>query len=104
MTKIHYLLVNGEVRTVEAIDGKSLMRTALDNGVSGIDGQCGGELACATCHVYLDPKWMHVAGFPSSDEEEMLDMVDARTPRSRLSCQLRVSPACDGLVVEVGPN
>ena len=77
------------------------MNAALDNLVPGIDADCGGECSCATCHVIVDPAWIGVVGKPSEQEESMLDLNPDREPNSRLSCQIPVSDAIDGLVVQL---
>jgi 2Fe-2S ferredoxin len=104
MTSIHYRLHDSETRKVDAADGESIMRTAVSNDVPGIVGECGGELSCATCHIYVDPQWADRVPPRSLDEEDMLEMVESRTEYSRLSCQIRVSPELDGLEVQVGQN
>lgn len=104
MTSIHYRLHDGETRKVDAVDGESIMRTAVTNDVPGIVGECGGELSCATCHVYMEPQWADRVPPRSPDEEDMLEMVESRTELSRLSCQIRVTPELDGLEVVVGEN
>jgi 2Fe-2S ferredoxin len=76
------------------------METAIRNGVPGIDAECGGACSCATCHVYVDEEWMDAVGQPQSMEEDMLDFAFDVRPNSRLSCQIRVKPELDGLVVE----
>ena len=87
-----------------AID-QSLMEAGKANGVEGILADCGGSCACATCHVYVDPEWQDRVGPPNQVELEMLDMVsDIQRDNSRLSCQVRLSEALDGLKVTVAPN
>lgn len=84
--------------------GDNLMHVALANDISGIPGDCGGQCACGTCHVYIDPAWLERVGSvePGSAEEAMIlgAPVDAR-PNSRLSCQIDLIPALDGLIVEI---
>ncbi len=100
MPKITYISVDGDEQTVEATTGTSLMQTALDEGVDGIVGNCGGEMMCATCHVYVDEAWTEKVGPPSEDESEMLDETACpRQPNSRLSCQIKAAAELDGLVV-----
>ena len=77
------------------------MNVAIDNLVPGIDADCGGECSCATCHVYVHPDWMAAVGQPGEREEEMLDLNPEREANSRLSCQIAVTDALDGLVVTV---
>ena len=99
MTKITYIDASGASRTVEAQVGATVMETALRNSIPGIEAECGGACACATCHVYVADEWTGTVGKASQMEEDMLDFaVDVR-PSSRLSCQIKVSEALDGLVV-----
>lgn len=102
MSKVEYVLPHGERRVVDAEDGASVMRTALDNLVPGIVGECGGELSCATCHVFVAPKWFEQLGGRSAEEEDMLQVTAAEpTEFSRLSCQISCATETDGLVVAV---
>lgn len=99
MTTIIFIEHSGRAHTVQATDGHSLMRTAVSNGVPGIDAECGGACACATCHVYIRPEWLDRVGLAQGNEKEMLDFaLDVRSD-SRLACQITVSPQLDGLVV-----
>lgn len=82
-------------------DSQSLMRVATDNAVPGIDGDCGGEAACGTCHVIVDPQWSEQVGPSGANEEEMLAMNPERQPTSRLSCQIVASTSLDGLIVHL---
>ncbi len=99
MTKVTYIEASGVSRTVEAQVGATVMETALRNSVPGIEAECGGACACATCHVYVADEWTEIAGKPSQMEEDMLDFAADVRPNSRLSCQIKVSEALDGLVV-----
>jgi len=99
MPKVTYIEYNGTEHQVEVPTGLSLMRGAVNNGVPGIDADCGGECACATCHVYVDEAWREKVGSPSPMEEDMLDFGFDVRPNSRLSCQIKVSDELDGLVV-----
>jgi len=101
MAKITYIQHDGGEQTVEVKNGLSVMEGAIRNNVPGIDADCGGACACATCHVYVDPDWMQETGKPSAMEESMLDFAESVEPNSRLSCQIRVSDALDGLVVRL---
>jgi 2Fe-2S ferredoxin len=101
MAKITYIESNGKEHTVEVVDGMSVMEGALKHGVSGIDADCGGACACATCHVYVDEAWLDKAGKASSMEESMLDFANDVEPNSRLSCQIKVRPELDGLIVKI---
>nr|WP_295663006.1 2Fe-2S iron-sulfur cluster-binding protein [Polymorphobacter sp.] len=99
MAKITYIAVDGSARTLEVEDGDSLMEAAVSNGVPAIDGDCGGNCACATCHVHVDAAWLAAAGTRSEMEEAMLDFAEGVTPDSRLACQIIASPALDGMIV-----
>lgn len=88
--------------TLQVPEGSTLMQAATGAGVPGIIGECGGGMACATCHVVVDPAWFGATGGPSAFEADMLDVTDApRQPTSRLSCQLRMGVALDGIVLNV---
>ncbi|MDQ0473020.1 2Fe-2S iron-sulfur cluster-binding protein [Labrys wisconsinensis] len=89
----------GAARTVEAENGATVMETAIRNAIPGILAECGGACACATCHVYVDPAFMPIVGEPEPMEEDMLDFAYDVRPNSRLSCQIRVRDALDGLIV-----
>ena len=99
MIHITYIDSKGTSRTVEAQEGATVMETALRNSVPEIEAECGGACACATCHVYAAPEWSEIVGKPSQMEEDMLDFAADVRPNSRLSCQIKVTPALDGLVV-----
>src|ERR1700686_3008813 len=99
MPKITYIEHDGAVRPVEAEIGSTVMETALRNNVSSIVAECGGSCTCATCLVHGDEKWVPVVGPPSAEEEEMLDTAFEVKPTSRLSCQIKVTEALDGLIV-----
>jgi ferredoxin, 2Fe-2S len=102
---VHLLEPDGRRHTLAARAGASLMRTATGAGIEGIAADCGGSLICATCHVYVDPAWSTRLQVPSSDETAMLEMTAApRRATSRLSCQIVLRAALDGLVVELPPN
>jgi len=101
MPKITFISHNGKENVVDAIEGQSLMSAAIDNGVPGIDADCGGECSCATCHVMVADGWFAKTGGPNVNEEAMLDLNPERTPTSRLSCQIKVTNALDGLVVNL---
>lgn len=81
--------------------GQSAMEVAKRAGVDGIIGECGGSLACATCHVYVDDAWAARIGPPGADESDMLDFAGKRRAESRLSCQIRLRPETDGLVLHL---
>jgi 2Fe-2S ferredoxin len=99
MTKITFIDAAGQSRTVEAEDGSTVMETALKNAIPGIEAECGGACACATCHVYVDESWLERLGKAEQMEEDMLDFAFDVRPTSRLSCQIKVRPEIDGLTV-----
>jgi len=99
MAKITYIEHDGKTHTVEAQNGTTVMENAIKNGIPGIVAECGGACSCATCHVYVDEEWEAVTGQPQAMEEDMLDFAFDVRPNSRLSCQIRVRPEMDGLVV-----
>jgi ferredoxin, 2Fe-2S len=99
MAKITFIDSDGTPRTVEGEVGSTVMETAINNGVPGIEAECGGACACSTCHVYIDEAWREKVGAPSPMEEDMLDFAYGVQPNSRLSCQIKVSEEFDGLVV-----
>ena len=101
MAKITYIEHGGTEHVVDVPNGLTVMEGARDNGIPGIEADCGGACACSTCHVYVHPDW--VAKLPEKDamEEDMLDFAYDVRPTSRLSCQIRVSEELDGLTVTV---
>jgi len=99
MAKITYIDSGGTARTIDAELGSTVMETAIKNDVPGIEAECGGACACATCHVYVDEAWREKAGAPSAMEESMLDFAENVEPNSRLSCQIKVTDELDGLIV-----
>ena len=99
MPKITYISYDGKKHDVEAEVGTSVMENAVKNNVPGIDADCGGACACATCHVYVDKGWLSKVGERSEMEEDMLDFAFEVKDNSRLSCQIEVSDALDGLIV-----
>jgi ferredoxin, 2Fe-2S len=103
MAKITYIEHSGREHTVEVPLGLSVMRGAVDNNIPGIDADCGGECACATCHVYVQEPWLAQIGSPApgSQEASMLSFAALAQPNSRLSCQLKVTETLDGLVVRM---
>ena len=101
MPKITYIEHNGKSHTLEVANGLTVMEGAVQNNITGIDADCGGSCACATCHVYVDKKWFNKLPNKESAEEDMLDMAFEPKKFSRLSCQLAVSDALDGLVVKM---
>lgn len=101
MPKVCFIEFNGTRHDVSVADGTSLMRAAVDNGVPGIDGDCGGLCACATCHVYVEPEWVEKTGARTESEVDMLDFAAGTQPNSRLACQIKLSPELDGLTVRM---
>jgi len=101
MVKVTFIEHSGTQHTVEAKPGESLMQAAQNNSVPGIDADCGGACACATCHVFVADEWLSRVPPPSDNEDAMLDVVEERRPNSRLSCQIAVDVALDGIVVSL---
>ena len=99
MAKINFIDHSGETRTVEAETGSTVMEVAIRNSIPGIEAECGGACACATCHVYVEESWREKVGAPTPMEEDMLDFGYDIKPNSRLSCQIKVTDALDGLVI-----
>src|SRR5262249_23230713 len=104
MPKITFNDSSGAGRTIEAELGSTVMETAIRNNIPGIEAECGGACACATCHVYVEETWKEKTGDPSPMEEDMLDFAFDVRPTSRLSCQIKVTEDLDGLVVTVPPR
>lgn len=103
MPSVTYVQHDGAAQAIEVADGENVMRGALNNDLPGIVGECGGGLACATCHCYVDDAWTAKVGGPSSqDETDMLESTAAEvTHASRLSCQIVITPALDGLIIHL---
>ena len=101
--KIHVTDQAGTEHELEGLDGWRVMEVIRDWGLN-IKAECGGALSCATCHVYVDPAWSDAVGAPSEDEEDMLDSVGDVRSTSRLSCQILMSDALDGLKVTLAPS
>jgi 2Fe-2S ferredoxin len=99
MAKITYVEHNGAEHVVDVKNGLSVMEGAVKNNIPGIDADCGGACACATCHVYVDQAWLDKTGDRSAMEESMLDFAEGVEANSRLSCQIKVSDELDGLRV-----
>ena len=99
MTKITYTDQQGNSKTIEVENGLSVMEGAIQNDIPGIDADCGGSMACATCHVYVEEKWLNKLPKPEEGEIDMIDMAFEPKKNSRLSCQLIVSDELDGLQV-----
>ncbi len=101
MAKITYIEHDGKEHVIDVKNGLSVMEGAVKNNIPGIDADCGGACACATCHVYVDDAWTSKTGEKSAMEESMLDFAENVQENSRLSCQIKVSDAVDGLVVRM---
>jgi ferredoxin, 2Fe-2S len=101
MAKITFIQHNGNEITADGVAGMTVMETAVKHQVPGIDADCGGACACATCHVYVEPDWVAKTGKRNPMEEDMLDFAFDVRDNSRLSCQIKVSDALDGLRVKV---
>jgi 2Fe-2S ferredoxin len=101
MAKIRFIQHDGTERVVEGETGKSVMQTARDNMVPGIIGDCGGNCSCATCHGYVDPAWINKLPPRSENELVMLDGVMHLQDNSRLTCQIKLTPELDGIVVRL---
>jgi 2Fe-2S ferredoxin len=101
MAKITYIEHDGGVHAIEVKPGLSVMEGAVKNDVPGIDADCGGACACATCHVYVDEAWLAKTGERTAMEDSMLDFADNVQENSRLSCQIKVTAELDGLIVRM---
>ena len=99
MPKLTFIAFDGTPHALEVPAGLSLMRAALDNNVRGIDGDCGGNCACATCHVFVAPEWADKLGARTRAEDEMLNFAAELRDSSRLACRITLTDALDGLVV-----
>ena len=101
MPKITYIDSTGNKKTINVENGLSIMEGAIQNNIPGIDADCGGGMACATCHVYVNEEWLDKLPKKEDGEEDMLDMAFEPKKNSRLSCQLIVSDELDGLIVNI---
>ena len=101
MAKITYIEHDGAEHVIDVKNGLTVMEGAVKHNVPVIDADCGGDCACATCHVYVDAAWQSKTGDKSAMEESMLDFAENVEPNSRLSCQIKVSDELDGLVVRL---
>ena len=101
MAKITYIEHSGKSHTIEVQNGLTVMEGAVQNNIPGIDADCGGSMACATCHVYVKEEWFNKLPKKEDGEEDMLDMAYEPNKFSRLSCQLTVSDNLEGLVVNL---
>lgn len=101
MPLINYIQHDGSHYEAEVPAGTTIMQGALDNGIDGILAECGGSLACATCHCYIEEDWREKTGEADEVENDLLEMVDARNEKSRLSCQITVTEDMEGLTVHL---
>ena len=101
MAKITYVEHSGKIHTIQVQNGLTVMEGAVQNNISGIDADCGGSMACATCHVYVKEEWFNKLPKKEDGEEDMLDVAYEPNKFSRLSCQLIVSDELDGLTVKL---
>jgi len=101
MTKITYIENNGKSHQIDVANGLTVMEGAVQNNIPGIDADCGGSMACATCHVYVKEDWFNRLPKKENGEEDMIDMAYEPNKFSRLSCQITVSDELDGLVVQL---
>ena len=101
MTKIVYIEYNGKSHSIDVQNGLTVMEGAVQNNIPGIDADCGGSMACATCHVYVKEEWFNKLPKKEDGEEDMLDMAFEPKKFSRLSCQLTVTDELDGLTVQL---
>ncbi|OQW58778.1 MAG: 2Fe-2S ferredoxin [Proteobacteria bacterium SG_bin9] len=99
MVKVTFVDHSGTSRTVDVEAGATLMEAAIRNAIPGIEAECGGACACATCHVYVDEAWKDKTGSPTPMEEDMLDFGFDVRPTSRLSCQIKITDDLEGLTV-----
>ena len=99
MAKITYIDLNGNSKTIEIEKGLSVMEGAIQNNIPGIDADCGGSMACATCHVYVEDKWLDKLPKAEDGEVDMIDMAFEPKKNSRLNCQITVTEELDGLTV-----
>ena len=101
MTKITYVEHNGKEHTVDVQNGLTVMEGAVQNDIPGIDADCGGSMACATCHVYVNDEWYNMLDEKTEGEDDMIDQAYDPKKNSRLSCQITVSDKIEGLVVRL---
>ncbi|MBS99714.1 MAG: (2Fe-2S)-binding protein [Oceanospirillaceae bacterium] len=102
MVRITYVEADGRTQEVDAQPGWSLMEAAFHNGIEGIEAECGGACVCATCHIYMDERYLEKIKPMESGEDEMLDCAAAeRKPNSRLSCQIEITDELEGAVVQI---
>ena len=104
MPRVIFRSFTGEQHEVDVPDGTSVMEAAVRNNIHGIDGDCGGAAACATCHVYIDTDWFPVTGPQTETEQSMLAFAEHAGPTSRLGCQIKMRSDLDGLTVDLPEN
>jgi 2Fe-2S ferredoxin len=104
MITVNVTLRDGEERVLKGKPGRTVMEVIRDSGVDELMAICGGGCSCATCHVYVDPDFADRLPALAADENDLLDCSDARTDHSRLSCQLRLNPALEGIRVAIAPE
>ena len=104
MAKVTYIQHDGTETVIDVKTGLTVMEGAVKNNIPGIDADCGGACACATCHVYVKQEWLEKTGTKSAMEESMLDFAENVEPNSRLSCQIKVTDELDGLIVRLPEN
>ncbi|PCI05381.1 MAG: 2Fe-2S ferredoxin [Hyphomicrobiales bacterium] len=101
MPKITFITHDDVSRELDVPSGMTIMEIAIKNSIPGIEAECGGACACATCHVYVDESWKEKTGEPEAMEEDMLDFAWEVQPNSRLSCQVKMSDELDGLIIRI---
>ena len=101
MSKVTYIEKDGKSHTIDIQNGLTVMEGAIQNNIPGIDADCGGSMACATCHVYVKEEWFNKVNTKSEGEDDMLDQAYEPNKHSRLSCQISVSDDIDGLIVNL---
>jgi 2Fe-2S ferredoxin len=101
MVAVRFQQADGSIQTLDLAEGENLMKEAVCSGIEGIDADCGGALACATCHVRFDPEWYANVGKPGESETEMLGFAVDAGEGSRLSCQIQITSAMEGMLVHV---
>jgi ferredoxin, 2Fe-2S len=104
MIKVTFIDSAGQKRTIDAEEGSTVMEAAIRHSIPEIVAECGGACACATCHVYVEEAFLPVTGKADAKEEDMLDFAYATQANSRLSCQIKLVPSLDGLVVRTPPR
>jgi len=101
VTKVTFISADGSEQAIDASPGLTLMEAAIWNDVPGIDAECGGNCACATCHVFVAEDWLEAMPPANALEQDLLDAMESSKANSRLSCQIKIAPALDGLIVSV---